>query len=78
MVTQDGVVCGALDSDLALMPAEIVGSAGFWDLERAWTEQDVELVSLTGIDGIPSGPAQGTENSGGHPDWTGGVGRKEY
>ncbi len=48
-------VCGALDSH-PLMPAEIVGSAGFWDLERAWTEQDVELVSLTGIDGIPSGP----------------------
>lgn len=48
-------VCGAPD-DHPLMPAEIAGSADFWKLERAWTEQAVELIDLKGVDDIPSGP----------------------
>lgn len=48
-------VCGAPDNH-PLMPSEIVSDTGFWRLARAWTEQAVELIDLTGIDGIPSGP----------------------
>lgn len=48
-------VCGAPD-DHPLMPVEIVGNAGLWRVGRAWTQQAVELIDLTGIGDIPSGP----------------------
>ncbi len=48
-------VCGASD-DNSLMPAKIDGGADFWTLNRAWNEQSVELIDLTGRDDIPSGP----------------------
>jgi signal transduction histidine kinase/CheY-like chemotaxis protein len=48
-------VCGAPD-DHPLLPVEIVDGAGFWNLERAWTEQTVELIDLLGIADIPLGP----------------------
>ncbi|KAA0685336.1 response regulator [Neorhizobium sp. P12A] len=47
--------CGAPDSH-PLMPEEIDHDAGFWNLRRAWTEQAVDLIDLTAVDNVPSGP----------------------
>ncbi|MGV1760889.1 response regulator [Rhizobium sp. A22-96] len=48
-------VCGAPD-DLPLLPVEINRSASIWNLERAWTNQAVELVDLSNSKDIPTGP----------------------
>ncbi len=48
-------VCG-VSNDHKLLPAEIDRGSGIWNLEFAWTEQQVELIDLSAIEDLPRGP----------------------
>jgi signal transduction histidine kinase/DNA-binding response OmpR family regulator len=48
-------VCG-VSNDHKLLPAEIDRGSGIWNLEFAWTEQQVELIELSAIEDLPRGP----------------------
>ncbi len=48
-------VCG-VSGDQTLLPAEIIRGPGIWNVERVWAKQVVELVDLSAMSEVPSGP----------------------
>lgn len=48
-------VCGA-PYDYTLLPEEIRRGADLWNIETAWSEQDVALIDLSTATDVPSGP----------------------